>query len=59
MAKVRTHYVCQQCGRSSPKPMGRCPQCGEWNSMVEELEQKSSGQTARRPSLGSSKPLKL
>jgi DNA repair protein RadA/Sms len=39
--------------------MGRCPQCGEWNSMVEELEQKSSGQTARRPSLGSSKPLKL
>ncbi|MGD2057957.1 MAG: DNA repair protein RadA [Anaerolineales bacterium] len=59
MAKVRTRYVCQQCGRSSPKPLGRCPQCGEWNSMVEELEQRSSSRRARRPGMGSSKPLKL
>jgi DNA repair protein RadA/Sms len=36
MPKIRSHYVCQQCGRVSPRQMGRCPGCGEWNSMVEE-----------------------
>ncbi len=35
MAKARTRYVCQECGRTSPKPLGRCPQCGTWDSMVE------------------------
>ncbi len=39
MAKTRTHYVCQECGRSSPRPLGRCPQCGSWGTMVEEIEQ--------------------
>lgn len=37
MAKTRIQYICQQCGRAAAKPMGRCPQCGSWNSMVEEL----------------------
>ncbi len=37
MAKTRTQYVCQQCGRKSAREMGRCPQCGAWNSMVEEV----------------------
>lgn len=37
MPKSRTQYVCQQCGRISPQYMGRCPQCGTWNSMVEEV----------------------
>ncbi len=37
MAKTQTHYVCQQCGRTSPRPLGRCPQCGTWGSMVEEV----------------------
>ncbi|MEJ2605910.1 MAG: DNA repair protein RadA [Anaerolineales bacterium] len=37
MAKSRTQYVCQQCGKISIKPMGRCPQCNSWNSMVEEV----------------------
>ncbi|MFQ5944192.1 MAG: DNA repair protein RadA [Anaerolineales bacterium] len=37
MAKTRTQYICQQCGRTAAKPLGRCPQCGEWNSMVEEV----------------------
>ncbi len=37
MAKIRTQYVCQQCGRKSARDMGRCPQCGAWNSMVEEI----------------------
>ena len=37
MPKNRTHYVCQECGRTSPKDMGRCPGCGAWNSMLEEM----------------------
>ncbi|HWW75934.1 MAG TPA: DNA repair protein RadA, partial [Pyrinomonadaceae bacterium] len=37
MAKATaTVYVCQSCGRQSPKWLGKCPDCGEWNSMVEE-----------------------
>ena len=50
MAKTRTQYVCQQCGRTAAKPLGRCPQCGEWNSMVEEL--LNSGRTSVTPASG-------
>ncbi len=42
MAKSRTIYVCQACGAQSPKWMGRCPDCGEWSSMLEEQEVSSS-----------------
>ncbi|KAF0109111.1 MAG: DNA repair protein RadA/Sm [Anaerolineaceae bacterium] len=37
MSKTHTRYVCQQCGRVSAGFMGRCPQCGSFNSMVEEI----------------------
>lgn len=36
MAKVKTHFVCQNCGYTSPRFLGRCPNCGQWNSLVEE-----------------------
>lgn len=38
--KTRTHsqYVCQQCGYKSPTYLGKCPNCGEWNSLVETVE---------------------
>ena len=36
MAKRLSRYVCQSCGAESPKWIGRCEACGEWNSMVEE-----------------------
>lgn len=36
MSKLRVQYVCQSCGHASPKWLGRCPDCGEWNSFVEE-----------------------
>lgn len=39
MAKTHSRYVCQQCGRVSASYMGKCPQCGSFNSMVEELIQ--------------------
>lgn len=36
MAKVRTKYVCQQCGYETARYMGKCPECGSWESFVEE-----------------------
>jgi DNA repair protein RadA/Sms len=36
-SKNKTIFICQQCGNTSPKWMGRCPDCGEWNSLVETV----------------------
>lgn len=36
MAKVKTKYVCQQCGYETARYMGKCPECGAWSSFVEE-----------------------
>ena len=47
MAKTITRYVCQECGRTSPKPLGRCPQCGSWDSMVEEIIQSNKPAQSR------------
>ncbi|WP_342507187.1 DNA repair protein RadA [Sporosarcina sp. FSL K6-2383] len=38
MAKRKTKFMCKSCGYESPKWMGRCPGCGEWNTMDEEVE---------------------
>jgi DNA repair protein RadA/Sms len=43
MAKPRTTFVCQQCGYVSPGFLGRCPNCGQWNSMVETIEERRPG----------------
>ncbi len=45
MAKAKTVYICQNCGISSPKWVGRCPSCGAWNTFVEEVVSKSPGRT--------------
>lgn len=37
MAKIKTAYYCQSCGVQSPKWLGKCPSCSEWNSFVEEI----------------------
>src|SRR5688500_18094915 len=37
MAKTRTVFVCQECGKNSPRELGKCPACGSWNSFVEEI----------------------
>ena len=36
MRKTETAFVCQNCGHNSAKWLGKCPECGEWNSLVEE-----------------------
>jgi DNA repair protein RadA/Sms len=51
VAKERTRYICQECGRVAPKPLGRCPQCGAWNSMQAEVVHRSRpASPARRDS---------
>lgn len=37
MSKVKIKYTCQECGYESPKWMGKCPNCQQWNTLVEEL----------------------
>src|SRR3989338_8550964 len=43
MPKVKSHFSCQSCGYQSAKWMGRCPDCGEWNTFVEEKENEERG----------------
>ena len=40
MTKIKSVFVCSQCGNDSPKWLGKCPVCGEWNSYVEEFVTK-------------------
>lgn len=42
MARTKSVYVCQNCGVDSPKWIGKCPSCGEWNSYVEEVVSKDT-----------------
>ncbi|MGJ1334467.1 DNA repair protein RadA [Sphingobacterium siyangense] len=42
MAKSKSAYFCQNCGYESPKWMGQCPSCKQWNSFVEEVVEKAS-----------------
>ncbi len=37
MAKIKTAFFCQNCGHQTPKWLGKCPSCSEWNTFVEEI----------------------
>jgi DNA repair protein RadA/Sms len=43
VAKTRTIYICQQCGAQQSRWMGKCPDCGAWDSFTEQVERKESG----------------
>lgn len=51
MAKVKTMYFCNNCGAESPRWLGKCPQCGQWNTLVEEVvrETNAKGTAAYAP----------
>jgi len=58
--KTRTVFVCQQCGSTQLKWMGRCPDCGEWNSLVEVVESRPGRQkSAGRMDMPRSAPSRL
>lgn len=46
-AKAKRSFVCQQCGATYPKWVGRCEECGEWNSLVEQAVEQGSSAVAR------------
>lgn len=52
--KLQTKYVCQECGATAPKLLGRCPQCGTWGSYVEEVTEKSPASAMRAVGLSAS-----
>jgi DNA repair protein RadA/Sms len=58
MAKTHTRFVCQECGRVAASYMGKCPQCGSFNSMVEEVihDEPVTKGTAVRGLTGRSSP---
>ena len=43
--KIKTVFVCKECGYETPKWMGQCPGCNEWNTLEEEViaEKKATG----------------
>ncbi len=47
MSKIKTQYVCNECGSVSPKWAGQCGDCGQWNCLTEQLEAKKTTQTGR------------
>src|SRR5260370_1630956 len=55
MAKLRTKFICQQCGGEQSKWVGKCPDCGAWNTLEEVADlPQSPAQQRRQTLLGSS-----
>jgi DNA repair protein RadA/Sms len=54
--KVKSVFVCQSCGYQALKWMGRCPDCGQWNSLVEEMP-VPSGSRSRTPATSLPQPI--
>ncbi|MCC8034329.1 MAG: DNA repair protein RadA [Rikenellaceae bacterium] len=59
MAKVKKAFFCRECGNESPKWLGRCPACGQWNTFTEEIIQRgsSSPSTSFKPKAGAALPV--
>jgi len=51
MAKAKTRFICQACGYQAAKWLGKCPDCGEWSTLVEEVEERAD---EKRPAWGAS-----
>src|SRR5689334_5085091 len=61
LAKTRTIFICQQCGSQQTRWMGKCPDCGTWDSLVEQVERKETGGARARAAApgGLSRPVSL
>lgn len=59
-AKTKTVFFCNSCGYESPKWLGKCPSCGEWNTFVEEkVVVTKGGKSSKKGLVASSAPIKL
>ncbi len=58
MARPKSSFVCQACGYGAPKWLGRCPECGGWNTLAEELEAPPSEPRLRMSPWGA-KPVSI
>ncbi len=45
--KIKSVYICSECGYESPKWYGKCPSCGEWNTMNEEIKETSNNHVSK------------
>jgi len=60
LAKVKIQFLCNECGYVSPKFLGKCPSCNNWNSFVEEIEKNTGNRYSRKNLIGDKqKPLRL
>ena len=59
MAKIRTKYVCQNCGYETAGYLGRCPECGNWGTFVEEVEAAQAKKSPDIEVLDSMPPMRL
>lgn len=59
MAKIKTVYTCRNCGSQSPKWVGRCTNCGEWNTYEEEVLVKETKSPLPSRSASGAQPQKL
>jgi DNA repair protein RadA/Sms len=59
MAKIKSVFVCQNCGAESAKWIGRCNACGEWNTYVEQKIHKSPGHSSISERRDQARPQKL
>ena len=57
--KVKSSFFCQNCGYESAKWVGKCPSCGEWNTLIEEIVQKSKGISIVAGKKSKSRPVEM
>ena len=49
--KIKTKYICQECGYGTPRWAGKCPECGNWNTFVEEIIETDKRKLSKSSSL--------
>lgn len=59
MAKIKTIFTCSFCGYQSPKWIGRCPDCDQWNTFYEELQKTTNKTASFRPDAEARQPVAI
>src|SRR5256885_1812800 len=59
MGKTKSHFTCQACGYQMAKWLGKCPDCGGWSTLQEELEARDDARPAWGASSGQTRPVPL